>query len=757
MTTDVHAGHRPQIDSGSQRIDLDIGGMTCAACASRIEKKLNRIEGVRATVNYATERAAIDVLGSVEPEQLIAVVNAAGYSASLPTPLRLAKTDEAAEPTASADGALVAFRQRLIVAVVLGAPVLVLSMVPRLQFRNWQWLCLVCAAPVATWAAWPFHRTAWTSLRHGEATMDTLVSAGVSAAFGWSTYALFFTGAGDNGMTMDMSIVPSRADGHHLYLEVASATVALVLFGRWLELRARRRSVGALRALAALAATEANLLADDGSERPIPASQLQVGDHFVVRPGERLATDGVVEEGVSAVDVSVVTGESVPVDVHVGDTVVGATINLTGRLVIRATRVGDDTSLAQITRLVESAQTGKAPVQRLADRVSSVFVPATLTLAVATLGWWAASTGSLAAALEPAVSVLIIACPCALGLATPTALAVGTGRGAQLGLLIRGPEVLEHIRHVDTVVLDKTGTLTTGDMRLAQVKAHSPHQVSDVVSWAAAVEQASEHPIGRAIVAADDAGDQPRAHGVATSIVATAGTGVTGLVGGVSVEVRRASPEARATVGDWVGTVVEVAVDGAPIGLIEVSDTVRTDSASGIAALRRLGVQPMMMTGDSSVVAHAVAHAVGIDADCVIADVHPADKVATVERLQREGRVVAMVGDGVNDAAALAQADLGVAMGSGTDVANEASDLTLLHSNVPAAADAIRLGRRTLSVIKGNLVWAFGYNVVAIPLAMAWRLSPVVASAAMAFSSVFVVSNSLRLRRFTSLHRVALA
>jgi P-type Cu+ transporter len=748
-----------ELTAPGQRVDLAITGMTCAACAARIEKKLNRLDGVTATVNYATEKAAVTVTdGRHSAQELIDVVESIGYGASLPAPVSAAAgvgghaVGGTSGEEAAPDPVMTALRHRLVTSLILGVPVLALSMVPALQFRNWQWLSFALAAPVATWAAWPFHRTAWKNLGFGEATMDTLISVGVAAAFGWSTYALFFTAAGDNDMTMPMSIIPTRGEGHHLYLEVASATVALILLGRWLELRARRSSTGALRALAALVATDARVIDADGRERVVPAGNLNVGDHFVVRPGERVATDGVVVTGSSALDMSLITGESLPVDVGPGDEVVGATVNTSGRLVVEATRVGEHTALASISRLVEQAQTGKAPVQRLADRVSGVFVPVAIALAVVTLGWWAARTGSFADAMEPAVSVLIIACPCALGLATPTALAAGTGRGAQLGLLIRGPEVLEHVRRIDTVVLDKTGTVTTGEMAVSDVQvAAGSVDETELVRLAAAVELGSEHPIGRAIVR--HAEQLAVAVVAATDTRAEAGSFIEGTVDGVRVRVGR--PAGGGPERGLVGTVVEVTADSQPLGVIAVSDTVRPDSRAGVAELRRLGLRPVLLTGDNATVAASVAADVGIDATDVIADVRPADKLAVVRRLQDDGRIVAMVGDGVNDAAALTQADLGVAMASGTDVAKEASDLTVMRSNVPAVGDAIRLGRRTLGIIKGNLVWAFGYNVVAIPLAMSWRLSPFVAGAAMACSSVFVVTNSLRLRRFTPQRRAA--
>ena len=758
-----------------QRIDLTVSGMTCAACAARIEKKLNRVDGVTASVNYATEKASILVpTHAVTADDLIATIRSIGYDAAVPiratvpsAAQRTVGNDQgSAEPTL--DPVARTLRLRLFTAIGLGLPVLILSMIPPLQFRNWQWLSFALAAPVATWCAWPFHRVAWKNARQAEATMDTLVSIGVIAAFGWSTFALFFTSAGDNGMTMPMSIVPNRADSHHLYLEVASATVALILLGRYFEARARHQSTGALRALAALQATEASVLQADGTELIVAADSLRPGQQFVVRPGQQIASDGIVVDGTSAVDASLITGESMPVEVGPGDHVVGATVNASGRLVVQATRVGADTSLAQISRLVEQAQTGKADVQRLADRVSAIFVPTAIVLAVITLGWWTARTGSFASAIQPAVAVLIIACPCALGLATPTALLVGTGRGAQLGLLIRGPQVLESTRRVDTIVLDKTGTITTGVMTVVHVSpvglptGETESGSEQLLALAAAVESGSEHPIGRAIALHADALtiDLP----LATGVHAQAGSAIVGTVNGQTVRVGRPDPSTltgndgndgcgNVTGGSLNGTkggftVVEVTVDGLLIGSISLSDVVRPTSKSGIDRLKSLGLRPMLLTGDNETVAALVAGQVGIDRADVIAGVLPSEKLDIIAGLQREGRVVAMVGDGINDAAALAQADLGISMGSGTDVAKEASDLTLMRPSLEAAADAIRLGRRTLSVIKGNLVWAFGYNIAAIPLAMSWRLSPVVASAAMACSSVFVVTNSLRLRRF---------
>ncbi|MCB9381903.1 MAG: cadmium-translocating P-type ATPase [Acidimicrobiaceae bacterium] len=711
--------------------------MTCAACAARIEKKLNKLDGVTATVNYATERATVSFAdGTVTADQLVDAVTSIGYGAHLPEP--------AGDGPDASEARVADLRRRLLVAAVLGAPVLVLSMVPALQFRGWQWVALVLATPVAAWAALPFHTVAWRTARQAEAGMDTLISVGVLASYGWSLYALLATQAGDLGMTMQMSLVPSRGDSHHLYFEVASTTVALILAGRYFEARAKRKAGGALRALLSLGADTANVIQADGSELNRPVSALHVGDRFVVRPGERIATDGVVEDGASAVDASLVTGESLPVDVGPGDPVTGATINTNGRLVVRATRVGADTALAQMARLVEAAQSGKAPVQRLADRVAAVFVPVVIVLAVGTWGFWTARTGSITEAIGAGVAVLIIACPCALGLATPTALLVGTGRGAQMGILIKGPEILESTRQVDTIVLDKTGTVTTGTMTVAAVRATTGTE-DGLLALAAAVEAASEHPIAKAVVAA--ARDRELPIAPVDDFRSEAGVGASGTVEGQLVQVGRA-PTDDGHAEHAAATLIAVTVDGQVHGTIAVADTVKESSAAAIARLRRLGLRPWLLTGDRQATAEAVAAEVGIDPANVIAGVLPDGKVAEITRLQGEGRVVAMVGDGVNDAAALAQADLGIAMGTGTDVAIEASDLTLVRPDLHAAADAIQLSRHTLAVIKGNLFWAFAYNVAAIPLAMAWLLSPVVASAAMAFSSVFVVSNSLRLRRF---------
>ena len=721
-------------------VELEITGMTCASCANRIERKLNKLDGVVATVNYATEKAKVTFPGSVTPDELVATVEQAGYGAALPR----AAEDDGVSPLA--EDPLDALRRRVLVSLVLSVPVVAMAMVPALQFDYWQWLSLVLAAPVVVWGAWPFHRAAWVNLRHGAATMDTLVSVGTLAALGWSVYALFLGTAGEPGMTHPFELTVERSDGAgNIYLEAAAGVTTLILAGRWFEARSKRRAGAALRALLELGAREVAVLRGS-SEVRIPVEQLAVGDLFVVRPGEKVATDGVVEQGSSAVDRSMLTGESVPVEVGPGGQVVGATVNAGGRLVVRATRVGADTQLAQMARLVEDAQNGKAEVQRLADRVSGVFVPIVIGLAVATLGFWLGAGVGASAAFTAAVAVLIIACPCALGLATPTALMVGTGRGAQLGILIKGPEVLEQTRRVDTVVLDKTGTVTTGEMTLVDVVAADGEDVDEVLRLAGAVEDASEHPIARAVAAGarERLGDLP----VVDGFTAAAGHGVVGRVGEHEVSVGRPAGAVDRAAGR---TVVEVAWDGAPRGWLSVADAVKPTSAEAVRRLRALGLRPLLLTGDHESVAHAVATEVGIDPADVVADVLPADKVDVVKRLQDEGRVVAMVGDGVNDAAALAQADLGLAMGTGTDVAIEAGDLTLVRGDLRVAADAIRLSRRTLTTIKGNLFWAFAYNVAALPLAAAGLLNPMIAGAAMAFSSVFVVSNSLRLRRFRPL------
>ena len=731
----------------AEHVDLTLTGMTCAACATRIEKKLNRLDGVTASVNFATETASVDFDPAiVGPEAMCDVVASIGYSADVVHAGAIDAVDDGADESRRRS-----LLHRLVVAATFGVPVLVLAMVPAAQFRYWQWVAFALATPVALWAAAPFHVTAWKNLRQRSASMDTLVSVGVLAAYLWSTYALLFTDAGDAGMNVSMSLLADRADSNHLFFEVASTTVALILTGRYLEARAKRRAGGALRALLRLGATSARVIVPTGEEVQRSIDELRIGDRFVILPGERVATDGIVEEGASAVDASLLTGESMPVDVTVGSPVTGATINVSGRLIVRATRVGSDTSLAQIARLVQQAQSGKAPVQRLADRVAAVFVPVVIGLSLATLAFWALHNGRWSDGIAPAVSVLIIACPCALGLATPTALLVGTGRGAQLGLLIKGPQVLENTRTVDTIVLDKTGTITTGRMTVLEVLAAEGHDADEVLRLAAAVEAGSSHPIAAAIAAY--ASERLGKVEAAEELSIAAGVGARGSVAGVAVAVGRGEAGELNSAMEHAEasgrTVVTVAADDTVIGLIAVADGVKPSSADAIAALRDLGLHPMLLTGDNRPTALAVAAQVGIAPDDVISGVMPDDKVATVARLQSEGRVVAMVGDGVNDAAALAQADLGIAMGSGTDVAIEASDLTLIRSDLHAAADAIRLSRRTLTVIKGNLVWAFGYNVAAIPLAMAWLLSPVVAGAAMAFSSVFVVTNSLRLRRFS--------
>ncbi|WP_417554927.1 heavy metal translocating P-type ATPase [Microbacterium sp.] len=760
----------------ASRIDLEIGGMTCASCAMRIEKKLNRLDGVTATVNYATEKAQVTVDGPLDPALLITTVENAGYTASVPK----------AEPGpvdsgVDEDPELRSLRQRLVGAIVLSVPVILLAMIPALQFTYWQWASLALAAPVIVWAAWPFHHAAWVNLRHGAATMDTLISLGTSAAFLWSLYALFLGTAGMPGMTHEFSFAIARTDGAgSIYLEVAAGVTMFVLAGRYFEKRAKRQAGAALRALMELGAKDVAVLRA-GAEVRIPIAELRVGDEFVVRPGEKIATDGVVVSGTSAVDQSMITGESVPVEVAAGDAVTGATVNAGGRLVVRATRVGADTQLAQMARLVEDAQTGKAEVQRLADRISGIFVPIVIGIALVTLAAWLLLGFGPSMAFTAAVAVLIIACPCALGLATPTALLVGTGRGAQLGILIKGPEVLESTRRVDTIVLDKTGTVTEGRMSVASVVPEAGTDAGELLRLAGAIEHASEHPIARAVAAAAsritdgattgrrvDAGHavgEPARQESVTALPAVEsfqnheGRGVTGVVEGHAMVVGRLSLldewslhpsaellQAKADAESAGQTVVLVAWDGEARGLIVVADEVKATSAEAVARLKALGLTPVLLTGDNQQAARHIAAHVGIDR--VIAEVLPAEKVAVVSQLQGEGRVVAMVGDGVNDAPALAQADLGMAMGTGTDVAIEASDITLVRGDLRAAADAIRLSRRTLGTIKGNLFWAFAYNTAAIPLAALGLLNPMLAGAAMAFSSVFVVGNSLRLRTF---------
>jgi Cu+-exporting ATPase len=735
------------------RVELSIGGMTCASCAARIERRLNKLDGVTASVNYATEKANVAVPEGMDSEELIAQVEAAGYTATLPRPPADTATDEEAgqDPTRP-------LRDRLLASAALSVPVVAMAMVPALQFRYWQWISLTLAAPVVIWAAWPFHKAAWANLRHRAATMDTLISVGVLAAFAWSLYALLFGTAGTPGMTHPFSLTAGEGGADDLYLEVAAGVTTLILAGRYFEARAKSRAGTALRALLELGAKEVSVLRD-GHEQRVPVEQLAVGDRFVVRPGERIATDGVVEEGVSAVDASMVTGESVPVEVGPGDAVVGATVNSAGRLVVRATRVGADTQLAQMARLVEDAQHGKAQVQRLADRVAGVFVPVVIVLATGTLGYWLGSGAGAEAAFTAAVAVLIIACPCALGLATPTALLVGTGRGAQLGILIKGPEVLESTRRVDTVVLDKTGTVTTGQMTLLEVHTADGVAADEALRLAGAVEDASEHPIARAIArgAAERVGQLPPVQ----EFQDLEGLGVQAVVEGHAVLVGRAAlleersqplpaelATAKAAADRQGRSGVAVAWDGIARAVLVVADTAKPTSAAAVAQLRGLGLTPVLLTGDNLAAARSMAAQVGIDE--VIAEVLPADKVEVIKRLQADGKVVAMVGDGVNDAAALAQADLGLALGTGADVAIQASDLTLVQGDLLAAADAIRLARRTLRTIKGNLFWAFAYNVAAIPLAAAGLLNPMIAGAAMAFSSVFVVSNSLRLCSFRS-------
>ncbi|GAA2531164.1 heavy metal translocating P-type ATPase [Mycolicibacterium diernhoferi] len=734
-------------------VTLDVGGMTCASCAARIEKRLNRIDGVQASVNFATEQARVDFPDTVSPEELVAAVEATGYTAALPAEAASDTAPEDDEPDESAP-----WRQRLTISAALSIPVVLLSMIPALQFNNWQWLAFTLASPVVVWGAWPFHRAAWANLRHGAATMDTLISVGVIAAYAWSVWALFFTHAGMPGMKMPFELISTSSEPH-LYLEVAAAVTTFLLAGRYFESRAKRQSGAALKALLHMGAKDVAVLRN-GAETRVPISQLAIGDVFVVRPGEKIATDGVVTAGTSAVDTSMLTGEPVPVEVGEGDTVVGATVNVGGRLQVRATHIGADTQLAQMARLVTEAQSGKAEVQRLADRVSAVFVPIVMALSVLTLlGWLFLGDGSVAAAFTAAVAVLIIACPCALGLATPTALLVGTGRGAQLGILIKGPQVLESTRRIDTVVLDKTGTVTTGRMSVVDVHVAGGESRPDIVRLVGALEHGSEHPIARAIAGyAAAQGSLPEV----TDFRNHGGLGVAGMVDGHPVAAGRVAwlrddwsltpPEDLLAAADAAAaqghTPIWFASDGQIRAVVVVADTIKDTAAEAISGFRALGLTPVLLTGDNRRAAETVAAVLGIER--VVADVLPAGKVDEIKRLQADGRVVAMVGDGVNDAAALAQADLGLAMGTGTDVAIEASDLTLVRGDLRAAVDAIRLSRATLGTIKGNLFWAFAYNVAALPLAAAGLLNPLIAGAAMAFSSVFVVTNSLRLRRFSS-------
>jgi Cu+-exporting ATPase len=738
-------------------VELVIGGMTCASCAMRVEKKLNRLDGVIATVNYATEKAKASVPAGYDPALLIAEVENAGYTAALPAPVT-SKRDAAAGAGANdVDPELTSLRHRLIASIVLTIPVIAMAMIPALQFTSWQWASLALAAPVVVWAAFPFHKAAWTNLRHGTATMDTLISMGTGAAFLWSVYALFFGTAGVPGMTHGFEFSLSPSDGAaNIYLEVAAGVTMFVLAGRYFEKRSKRQAGAALRALLELGAKDVSVLLA-GVETKIPVDELEVGDEFIVRPGEKIATDGIVVSGSSAVDASMLTGESVPVEVGAGDAVAGATVNAGGRLVVRATRIGSDTLLAQMAKLVEDAQTGKAEVQRLADRISGVFVPVVIVIAAAVLGGWLGAGFPAAAAFTAAVAVLVVACPCALGLATPTALLVGTGRGAQLGMLITGPEVLESTRRVDTILLDKTGTVTSGTMHLVDVICEPGTTKDDLLRLAGALEDASEHPIAQAIATAavQRTGALPRAGDFAN----IEGRGVQGIVDGHAVLVGRESllaewaqqlsPEvasSKARAENDGKTVVAVAWDGAARGILVVADTVKPTSADAISRMKAIGLTPVLLTGDNDAVARRIAEEVGIDR--VIAEVLPKDKVEVVAGLQRQGKVVAMVGDGINDAPALARADLGLAMGTGTDVAIQASDITLVGGDLRGAVDAIRLSRSTLRTIKANLFWAFAYNVVAIPIAALGLLNPMLAGAAMALSSVFVVGNSLRLRGF---------
>ena len=743
-------------DVAVQTIELDVQGMTCASCAARIEKKLNRLEGVNATVNYATEKATVHAGKQTTAQTLIQTVEQTGYHATLP-----------AESPRDPDLELGQLRRRLIICALLSLPVILIAMVPAWQFPWWQWVSFGLAGVVVIWGAWPFHRATLLNLQHGNATMDTLISIGTLVAFGWSAYALLFGAAGEIGFTHPFELrLVRHAPTANLYLEAAVGITTFILLGRYLEAQAKRRSGAAVRALLELAPSEVTVVTAD-AESVIDISQLHVGDRFVVRPGERVATDGVIISGHSALDASTVTGESVPVEVGPGDAVVGATVNTNGRIVVEATRVGADTQLAQVARMVEAAQSGKAAVQRLADRVSAVFVPIVISLAVATLGFWIGQGSGVSFAVTSAVAVLIIACPCALGLATPTALLVGTGRGAQLGIVIRGPEVLESARYIDTIVLDKTGTVTEGRMAVAAVTAGAGVTTAEVINAAGSAESGSEHPIAKAI--ADTARTQGSLNRV-TELHNHPGLGVLAELSETSAAIAQLGSDKSVVVGRMelleeqglqisgelqeayaaeqarARTAVMVGWGGEARGVIAVADVVKPTSAEAVRDMRTLGLRPVLLTGDHEAAARAVAAEVGIED--VIANVLPKQKVAEVVRLQEAGHRVAMVGDGVNDAAALAQSDLGIALGSGTDAAIHASDLTLISGDLRAAADAVRLSWATLQTIHGNLWWAFGYNVVALPLAAVGLLNPMIAAAAMALSSLFVVTNSLRLLRF---------
>lgn len=745
--------------SAGTGVELEIGGMTCASCAMRIEKKLNKLDGVVATVNYATEKAKVTVPDGYDPTLLIAEVEKTGYTAAVPAPTSKKKDGAAISDTGDLDPELLSLRNRLIGSIILTVPVIAMAMIPALQFTYWQWASLALAAPVIVWGAWPFHKAAWTNLKHGAATMDTLISMGTSAAFLWSLYALFFGTAGVTGMTHPFEFALAPSDGaSNIYLEVGAGVTMFILAGRYFEKRSKKQAGAALRALLELGAKEVSVLRG-GVETKVPVEDLQAGDEFIVRPGEKIATDGVVVSGTSAIDASMLTGEAVPVEVSEGDAVTGATTNAGGRLVVRATRIGSDTQLAQMAKLVEDAQTGKAEVQRLADRISGVFVPIVIVIAFVALGGWLGAGFPVTAAFTAAVAVLVIACPCALGLATPTALLVGTGRGAQIGVLIKGPEVLESTRKIDTVVLDKTGTVTTGKMTLVDVIVEAGTDRAELLRLAGALEDASEHPIAQAIAkgATQEVGALPPLADFAN----IEGKGVQGIVEGHAVLVGRESllaewsqklsyelVSAKKRAEGEGKTVVAVGWDGQARGILIVADTVKPTSAEAIARFKAIGLTPVLLTGDNEAVARQIAAEVGIEE--VIAEVLPKDKVDVVKRLQKEGRVVAMIGDGVNDAPALAQADLGLAMGTGADVAIEASDITLVRGDLRSAVDAIRLSRKTLGTIKTNLFWAFAYNVAAIPVAALGMLNPMLAGAAMALSSVFVVGNSLRLRGFKS-------